>query len=362
MNTHKLYILFLALVVALGACRGDDDVDRSVSVFDSEAPQRNVYEQWITDNYTTPYNIEVFYRLEDRELDFTRFHAPVKLDKSMKLTKIVKHAWLDAYAQIAGVDFVRRMAPRIMMLVGSPSYNSDGTITLGTAEGGLKVTFYQTNWLNERNTVDLNQYFLHMVHHEFTHILHASKAWPQEFNLISQGDYAPTAWHNRNALESYNLGFITPYAGSQIGEDITEVTAKYLTLSPENYARIKTLASAEGWAKIERKVNIMKKYMLEAWGIDMDVLRAEVQRRTEEVRYLPLIEPSWEALLSASGAEERSIDLARAEIARALLERQPELFDTSAATHKRRCDNCSALLQLYPQASATPLVGVQMPQ
>lgn len=356
MKRYRSYVglLGLGLLCLLGACSKEDDIDRSISVFDRSEPAQNAYEKWLSDNFTTPFNIEVLYRLEDRELDFTKFHAPVKLEQSMKLTKIVKHAWLDAYATIAGVDFVRRLAPRIMMLVGSPSYNQDGTITLGTAEGGLKVTFYQTNWLNEKNPTDLNQYYLHMVHHEFTHILHASVAWPQEFNLISQGDYAPTAWQNRTAKEALSLGFITPYAGSQIGEDITEVTAKYLTLTDLQMTSMRQLASAEGMKKVDRKIAIMKKYMQDAWGIDMDALRAEVQRRTVEVRYLPLIEPEWTSLLRSTSYDETAVAIARATLAKHILEKQPELLNTEAFTGQTRCDNCAAILQLYPQSSAFP--------
>ncbi len=355
MNIYKLSILLVALCISICSCAKDDDIDRSVSVFDTTDPTPNVYEKWLSDNYTAPFNIEVLYRLDDKELDFTRFHAPAKLEQSMKLTKIVKHAWLDAYATVIGVDFVRRLAPRTIMLIGSPSYNEDGTITLGTAEGGLKVTFYQTNWLNERNPIDLNQYYLHMVHHEFTHILHASIAWPQEFNLISQGDYAPTSWQNRTAKEALNLGFISPYAGSQIGEDITEVTAKYLTLTEANMAAMKTVASAEGIRKLEQKIAIMKKYMLEAWGIDMDVLRREVQRRTTEVRYLPLIEPEWAELLRSTNNEDLAISVARASLAKHILEKQPNLLNTQDFVGKKRCDNCSAILQLFPHATAFPI-------
>lgn len=55
-------------------------------------------------------------------------------------------------------------------------------------------------------------------------ILHQNKPYPVEYNTISKGNYAATSWHDRDAQESAQLGFITPYAGSQPIEDITEVT------------------------------------------------------------------------------------------------------------------------------------------
>lgn len=130
----------------------------------------SAFDLWLRNNYTYLYNIDVKYKLTDKEVDYAYLHAPAKLENSMKLMQIIKTEGLDAYNDEAGISFMQSNDPRILMLIGSPAYNNDGTFTLGTAEGGLKVTLYMVNWLNEADANALNTYYLHTMHHEFTHI------------------------------------------------------------------------------------------------------------------------------------------------------------------------------------------------
>lgn len=67
-------------------------------------------------------------------------------------------------------------------LIGSPAYDN-GKITLGTAEGGLKVTLYNINALNP-NSVDvemMNRWYFSTMHHEF----HTSCIRPSNFRKTS---------------------------------------------------------------------------------------------------------------------------------------------------------------------------------
>ena len=185
--------------------------------------------------------------------------------------------------------------------------NGDGTITQGTAEGGLKVTLFQVNWLNENDPVSLNKTFFKVMHHEFSHILHQNKIWPDEYNTISASDYSPTSWYNRRTLADYApKGFVTPYASSQPREDIAEVTAALITFSDAEWSAIFTAAGEEGKAKLLKKINIIKTYMKNTWKIDMDALRAISLRRLQEIPHLQLIKPEWEPLLRGLSAPRRS--------------------------------------------------------
>lgn len=300
--------LLLATVALSTGCKERDLPDNGRSVVEFEKSPENAFDTWINQNFVTPYNVRFMYRMDDKEIDFARHLAPPSLEKSMKMAKVVQHAWIDAYNEVAGVDFMRDRLPRILMLIGSPGYNANGTILLGTAEGGLKVTLYQTNWLDETDPAMMNTYYFHTMHHEFTHILQQKHDWPRkEYSAISQGDYAATSWQDRRAKEAALLGFVSPYAGSQPVEDITEVTAYYLTYTDEEWDNLlNNLAvtedqngkkNTEGRDKILRKIELMKGYMKDKWNIDMDELRAVVQRRTAEVAHIQLIEESWKPLL-----------------------------------------------------------------
>ena len=49
------------------------------------------------------------------------------------------------YVEEAGKVFYNKYSPKFFILSGSNEYNSEGSITLGTAEGGRKVILYGVN-------------------------------------------------------------------------------------------------------------------------------------------------------------------------------------------------------------------------
>lgn len=55
-----------------------------------------------------------------------------------------------------------------------------------------------------------------------------------------------------------------------------------------------------GQKVLNEKVNIMKKYMKEAWNIDMDHLRQTIQRKMRELNQLQLIQDDWKPLLRST--------------------------------------------------------------
>ena len=75
---------------------------------------------------------------------------------------------MDAYVELAGIDFLRVYVPKTFHLIGSPAYESSGNMVLGTAEGGKKITLYNVNDLNVKkiNIEKLNNYYFETMHHE----------------------------------------------------------------------------------------------------------------------------------------------------------------------------------------------------
>lgn len=56
------------------------------------------------------------YRLQDIESDHNYSLAPAQYEKSVELAHIVKYAWLEAYDEVAGVDFTRKFVPKCCIL------------------------------------------------------------------------------------------------------------------------------------------------------------------------------------------------------------------------------------------------------
>ena len=266
-------------VGVFSSCSGDDL--ESTSIFkDSEQP-KSAFDQWIYANYVVPYNIDLKYRLEDKETDFQHYLVPADREKSEKLARVVLYCWLQAYDEVAGIDFTRTYAPKIIQFVGSYAHNKKGTVKMGTAEDGLKVTLYAVNFFKtDKNT--LNDYF-QIMHHEFSHILSQNKDYDTEFRTISDTKYVTGEWSTIQESDALKAGFINAYAMSEYNEDFAETLSFYLIYTPQQWAQKMRTAGDEGAAIIDRKLTIIREYMKSAWGIDLDEMRDVLQRRMDEV-------------------------------------------------------------------------------
>lgn len=282
----QLIGIFIALAtLSLWSCSEDDLDPNSIFGGTETGKVPNEFDTWLLENYTTPYNIEFKYRFEDMETDDTYNLVAADYDRSIALAKFTKYLWLESYEELLGPDFIRTYCPRLLFLVGSPAYNTDGSVVLGTAEGGLKITLYNVNSisLTSIDVEQLNYWYFKTMHHEFAHILHQTKNYPTEFNEITPSGYQPTGWVNVSEQDALDMGFVSPYASSETQEDFVEIIAIYVTHTAEYWDNLVGSASAEGQGYINQKLEIVKDYMTTTWGIDLDELRDIVQRRSQEV-------------------------------------------------------------------------------
>ena len=284
------YMLLIATVLALLSSCSEDKLSGD-TIFSEASPQRDAFDEWLLKNYTYPYNVDFKYRMEDIESDMKYTLVPADSAKSAKLAIIVKYLWFDAYSEVINAEFVKLNVPRTIHLIGSPAYNSEGTMVLGTAEGGLKVTLYMVNWLTEdmlRDYATMNEYYFHTLHHEFTHILNQKKPYDTSFDLITESGYVSGDWYMKTDNEAHTAGFVTPYAMSEPVEDYAEMMSVYVTSSPEEWNAIIADAGVEGARLINNKLEMVRSYMNEQWNLDMDDLRDAVIRRAGELDKLDL--------------------------------------------------------------------------
>ena len=279
-----IYCFVAVFTIVVCSCK-DDLPNVKNSIFDTSAPELNSFDVWLRQNFVTPYNMQIYYRLRDIETDFYYNVVPADIQKSKQMAWLLKYLWLEAYEEVAadGIHFVRANAPRILHFMGSAEWDAL-TIRLGTAEGGLKITITQVNDLIPKEIT--NQYFFNTIHHEFAHILHQTKDYPREFQSISVGDYMPAQWFNRSDESAARLGFVSNYAGSQPAEDFVETLSRYVTSSNAQWQAKLAQAGTNGSAVILRKLAIVKKYMKDAWGVDVDQLKAVIERRANEIQYI----------------------------------------------------------------------------
>ncbi|MDR3118159.1 MAG: putative zinc-binding metallopeptidase [Mediterranea sp.] len=287
----KIKWLFIALIAMVSwSCNGEDDLNPN-SIFDSgKGIVENEFDTWIYNNYTKPYNIEFKYRFEDKEADYSYNLAPAEYTRAIALAKMTKHVWVESYEELVGSEFIRTYCPKILFLVGSFAYNSQGSIVLGTAEGGLKIVLYNVNGIDVDNPdlAMLNYWFFKTMHHEFGHILNQTKNYSVDFNLISPSNYQSSSWVNVSNQAALDMGFVSPYASSETGEDFVEIISIYVTSTEAGWNSLVGRASTEGQSMINQKLDLVKDYMLTTWGINMDELRAIVLRRSNDILTMDL--------------------------------------------------------------------------
>jgi substrate import-associated zinc metallohydrolase lipoprotein len=288
---RKIYYLLFALVLGFSFASCSNDPANDASIFNTSTPQRDELSQWLIDNFTYPYNVTFMYKWDYIETDYKYNLLPADSAKSAKLAMLTKHLWYDAYSEVAGADFVKTNTPRIITLIGSGAYNSEGTEVLGTAEGGYKVVLYKVNSLTDETIKDyatLNYYYFHTMHHEFTHILNQKKPYDTSFDLITESDYVSGDWYQKSQSAALKLGFISPYAMSEPLEDFAEMASYYITLSEDEWNSRISGAGTTGKAIIAEKLAIVRAYFQDSWGFDLDELRDVVNRRGSEISKLDL--------------------------------------------------------------------------
>jgi len=261
-SARRLFYSTIAIAIfgttGMVSC-SDDDLGPSIYDTNNYPLDRTVYtfplDTFVKKNFLEPYNLKYIYKMEDVGTDMQKNLVPATYEKSVDLAVLTKYLWLDVYKKMAGEGevFLKKYSPRIIHVIGSPGYNSDGSRTVGVAEGGLKVTLMEVNRLDV-NQIEgnrgLNELFFHTMHHEFGHILDQTVLRPTAFNTISSGLYDAMGWAEKSDTIQAGLGFVTPYGSSQAGEDWVETLACYVTYDQDRWDKLLNTAQYD-WEEVD---------------------------------------------------------------------------------------------------------------
>ena len=271
-------LLFVAGILTFAACANDDQLGESQ--LDYTQPLKTDLDNWIAANYLNPYNINAQYRWNQNTVDNSRFLFPPMVESVQPALEVVKQIWLDSYTTVGGYDFVKKIAPREIVLVGGVNSNSNGTRTLGIADSGQRITLFEVDYLDTNNRANVTE-FIHTIQHEYVHILNQNKPFDEQaWQKISPGDYTGT-WHLEVLQNSRNLGFVTNYARNNIIEDFAETASTILTSSKAEYAAIlNSITNPIGKAKLQQKEAMVVQYYKDAFNIDFYALRDEAEKNT----------------------------------------------------------------------------------
>ena len=277
MRKTRILLLLLALSCGLLSACGDKEEDLQVDLVglggDTWAP--TALDNWLSDNFVTPYNIEVKYRFDRYEVALNRTLVPVKESKVTLVMEAIRKTWIQPYEQQAGAHFIKKLAPKQFVLVGRPEYDpNNNTIKLGTAEGGRKVVLYKVNDFENSNVAEV-QRMLQTIHHEFGHILHQNILYPEDFKRIST-DYTAN-WNDFSLADARSRGYITTYARNNVDDDFVEMIAIMLTMGKADFDALVNSTPESGRLLLRRKEEAVVRYFKQAWNIDLYALQASTQ-------------------------------------------------------------------------------------
>ncbi|WP_159638475.1 substrate import-associated zinc metallohydrolase lipoprotein [Sphingobacterium composti Ten et al. 2007 non Yoo et al. 2007] len=281
----KIVSFFLIVVSVFGilSCsKSDEHLEVDLSKYNSDITVENDIDKWLSETFVNPYNIEVIYRLERNFTNVARDISPVGLEKVEPMMNAVLKTFLQTYEEVAGSAFIKKYTPKQFVLYGSPSYNDNGSITLGTADNGRRIVLYELNSLNFNNPNQVKRP-IRTIHHEFAHILNQNIVIPPSFEQISKRDYTAdwTGAANTPAVAK-SLGFISQYARSSFGEDFAEMVAFLLVEGQvffDNYCATTTIEAANA---LREKEKLVIAYYKDYFGIDFKILQATVQKSLKD--------------------------------------------------------------------------------
>jgi substrate import-associated zinc metallohydrolase lipoprotein len=297
-NMKKLIFALLILGMA-SSCKKESLEVEDIAGLGGDTWEGTAIDKWINDSLTTPYNISVKYKWDQAELSTSQTLVPPKEEKIIPVLSAVKKVWINTYQAEAGAKFIKTYCPKFFALAGSASWNTDGTITLGTAEGGRKIVLYV---LNDFRTKDMAGYvgsdsnnikqMFHTIEHEFGHIMHQTIYYPISFKQITVGLYTSN-WNNVTDAEARQDGFVTAYARSATDEDFVEMIAMMLTEGRGGFDVIVNsipagtsangTTQAQAQAKLRQKEAMVVNYFKDTWSIDFYSLQTRVRAEVEKL-------------------------------------------------------------------------------
>jgi substrate import-associated zinc metallohydrolase lipoprotein len=277
---NKIAMLIMVSMSIISCAHDDQPGD---SQLDYTQPIRTDLDNWIATTYLNPYNINVQYKWNQNTVDNSRYLFPPTIDKVQPALEIVQTIWLKSYSEIGGASFVKKIAPREIVLVGGVNLNSVGTRTLGIAEGGQRVTLFETDYIDRSDRANVSE-FIHTIQHEYIHILNQHKPFDEKsWSALTPGGYTAD-WYNFSIPVSNEIGFITSYARSNINEDFAETASMILIYTKAEYAAfLAGIKSPTALAALKAKEALVVKYFKEAYNMDFYALRDAAEINTTAV-------------------------------------------------------------------------------
>lgn len=274
----KIVFFSMATLSVFTGCNTEEEFSEDkVTIINQN--QNTQFDKYLRKTFVEPYNIEVLYRWKGIETTQDFVMIPPQQNKAVEMANLIKYVCLESLDAVGDKNFVKKYFPKMLVFIGSGIFQFNGSEILGTAEGGLKITITRVNNLNVSNIDEINKRYIHTIFHEFSHILHQTIDYSNDYRKLTDKDYLGDTFHTSTDEEALQKGFISAYSRKDSNEDFVELIAYYVGSSDDAWAEKMNTAGASGREILNKKLSIIRDYLSFFWQVDLEVLRNEVQTR-----------------------------------------------------------------------------------
>lgn len=285
---RKIYSGFLVtIVLATISCYPTEELNEAVK--DSSIELETDLDIYIEENFTKEYGMAIRYRFVDNYVSPGQKVAPPRLESIRPMLDFIEEFWINPYFEVSnGEVFFRDHVPAEIVFLGGLIFNSNGTVTLGTADAGAQITFTNVNAIDP-NDIDWRDLQLQTVYHEFAHTVHQRYKLPNAFESIAAAGYTgPGSWFVLTDEDALKRGFVSPYSTSSPNEDFAETVSFYL-FDPdfeENFIQIEDNCETDdcinrnsGKLLIKEKLSTILDHYQKVTNVSLEELRESIQSR-----------------------------------------------------------------------------------
>lgn len=240
----------LSFILSCVACSEDKLSENSVIDENKTQIEATELDNWILNNITKPYGIEVIYRWEKNSNADGIYIYPPKIEKVRAVLEAVKELGLDTYLlkEVGGKDFLLGRSPIKLYLYGGGNPDENGVERLYNPQlTAAEMCIYN---VNEFEPTDFDKVFVLMrsVHHQLAKRLMQFVSYDRDkFYVISGHRYtgttepiaAPLGYaktgKERFGLDNYanKRGFYTMLSFLSAEDDFAEIISSTLTSTPK---------------------------------------------------------------------------------------------------------------------------------
>ena len=240
----------LSFILSCVACSEDKLSENSVIDENKTQIESTELDNWILNNITKPYGIEVIYRWEKNSNADGVYIYPPKIEKVRAVLEAVKELGLDTYLlkEVGGKDFLLGRLPIKLYLYGGGNPDENGVERLYNPQlTAAEMCIYN---VNEFEPTDFDKVFVLMrsVHHQLAKRLMQFVSYDRDkFYAISGHRYtgttepiaAPLGYaktgKERFGLDNYanKRGFYTMLSFLSAEDDFAEIISSTLTSTPK---------------------------------------------------------------------------------------------------------------------------------